>query len=245
MKIIPGMIFGHLTVIKDSGKRQQRKIMWECECDCEQHNHILVRTDALTTGNTISCGCTKKGNKNRRVDLTNKRNGHLVAISLMPNEEKYNQNLLWVCQCDCGRTTIVSSANFYHTNSCGFCSNSKGEEKIEQLLQNNNLNFIREKRFSSCRFKDTNNLARFDFYIPIKNYIIEFDGRQHFEGWGKLTSIEKIQEHDKYKNQWCKDNNIPLIRIPYWHLQDLCIEDLQLETSKFIVGKECDEVTHA
>ena len=35
MKIIPGMVFGHLTVLKDSGKRQSRKIMWECECDCE------------------------------------------------------------------------------------------------------------------------------------------------------------------------------------------------------------------
>ena len=32
-----------------------------------------------------------------------------------------------------------------------------------------------------------------------------------------------------------KENNIPLIRIPYTHLQDLCLEDLQLETSKFII----------
>jgi len=37
------------------------------------------------------------------------------------------------------------------------------------------------------------------------------------------------------KNQWCKNNNIPLIRIPYTHLQNLCLEDLQLETSKFII----------
>jgi hypothetical protein len=35
------------------------------------------------------------------------------------------------------------------------------------------------------------------------------------------------------KNQWCKENNIPLIRIPYTHLKDLSIEDLILETSKF------------
>jgi hypothetical protein len=43
------------------------------------------------------------------------------------------------------------------------------------------------------------------------------------------------QEHDSFKNQWCKDNNIPLIRIPYTHLKDLCLEDLLLETSKYIV----------
>ena len=44
-----------------------------------------------------------------------------------------------------------------------------------------------------------------------------------------------IQERDTYKNQWCKENNIPLIRIPYTHLNDLCLEDLLLETSKFII----------
>jgi len=37
------------------------------------------------------------------------------------------------------------------------------------------------------------------------------------------------------KNQWCKNNNIPLIRIPYTHLEDLRLEDLLLETSQFII----------
>ena len=37
------------------------------------------------------------------------------------------------------------------------------------------------------------------------------------------------------KNEWCRANKIPLIRIPYWHYDDLCIEDLKLETSKYIV----------
>jgi hypothetical protein len=36
------------------------------------------------------------------------------------------------------------------------------------------------------------------------------------------------------KNQWCLDNNILLIRIPYTHYNDLCLEDLLPETSKFI-----------
>lgn len=36
------------------------------------------------------------------------------------------------------------------------------------------------------------------------------------------------------KNQYCIDNQIPIIRIPYTHFNDLCIEDLQLDTSNFI-----------
>ena len=53
--------------------------------------------------------------------------------------------------------------------------------------------------------------------------------------WNNKENFLKTQERDALKNQWCKDNNIPLIRIPYTHLQNLCLEDLQLETSKFII----------
>jgi hypothetical protein len=38
-----------------------------------------------------------------------------------------------------------------------------------------------------------------------------------------------------FKNQWCKENNIPLIRIPYTHFEDICLEDLLLE-SKFRIN---------
>ena len=63
-------------------------------------------------------------------------------------------------------------------------------------------------------------------YWNFKNKFITLTSKEDFE---------KTKIHDAYKNQWCKENNIPLIRIPYTHLKDLCIEDLQLETSKFIV----------
>ena len=49
-------------------------------------------------------------------------------------------------------------------------------------------------------------------------------------------SYLKTKELDEYKNQWCKENNIPLIRISYTHLNDLCIEDLLLETTKFLIN---------
>ena len=66
---------------------------------------------------------------------------------------------------------------------------------------------------------------------------------QHFiyksnsDFWNNEEEFEKTQLRDNLKNQWCKDNNIPLIRIPYWHLKELKLEDLLLETSKFIIGE--------
>ena len=37
------------------------------------------------------------------------------------------------------------------------------------------------------------------------------------------------------KNQYCKTNHIPLIRIPYTHLPNIKIEDLLLETTNWRV----------
>ena len=51
-----GTRFGHLTVIKDSGKRNNKgEIIWECLCDCGKTAYN--RTSSLTSQHTRSCGC--------------------------------------------------------------------------------------------------------------------------------------------------------------------------------------------
>ena len=54
-------------------------------------------------------------------------------------------------------------------------------------------------------------------------------------------SIEQLslqQERDAIKDKWCVTNNIPLIRIPYTKLDSLNIEDLRLDTSKYIINPD-------
>ena len=50
--------------------------------------------------------------------------------------------------------------------------------------------------------------------------------------------LEHIQKYDNIKNQWCFDNNIKIIRIPYTHLEKITIKDLLVETSDFILKEE-------
>lgn len=122
------------------------------------------------------------------------------------------------------------------TQSCGCLNQSHGELKIQQILKNNNIPYEMEKTFLSCVFEDSQQLARFDFYVN-QSYIIEFDGEQHFtydnRGWNTKEHFMRLRAHDTYKNHWCKDNNIPIIRIPYTHLDNLELSDLLLETSPF------------
>ena len=114
---------------------------------------------------------------------------------------------------------------------------SLGEQRIAELLTFNKNKFIQEATFGTCLFEDTHYPARFDFLVD-NTFLIEFDGEQHYKPvdmFGGQENFAKIQEHDIYKNQWCKENNIPLIRIPYTKLKTLAIEDLMLETTQFRV----------
>jgi len=72
----------------------------------------------------------------------------------------------------------------------------------------------------------------FDFYVNNK-YLIEYDGEQHYDQ-KSIFDYEYTHKHDLIKSQWCKENKIPLIRIPYTRYKDLCLEDLLLNTSKYI-----------
>lgn len=65
-KNLIGKKYGNLTVIGLSDKMSGRKSYWYCKCDCG--NEIEVRSDNLTTGNTLSCGCLKKAQD--RINLT-------------------------------------------------------------------------------------------------------------------------------------------------------------------------------
>lgn len=116
-------------------------------------------------------------------------------------------------------------------NGCPHCNISKGENKIEEFLKENKINFIPQKKFKNC--KDIKVLP-FDFYLPNYNMCIEFDGKQHFlptsfkgehatekEKWEKLR-ITKF--HDKIKEGFCVFNNIKLIRISYLEFNK--IEDI-------------------
>ena len=87
--------------------------------------------------------------------------------------------------------------------------------KIEQLLQELNIEYEKEKIFKEC--KDNLNL-RFDFFLPKYNICIEYDGEQHFKPikyWGGEEGLRNRQNKDKIKNNYCKENNIQLIRLNY------------------------------
>lgn len=225
IKDITNQKFNHLTVLEATDKRSCGAVVWKCLCDCG--NIVEVSTGNLKSGHTKTCGKCVYTFENHHLDLIGKQFGHLTVIDFYDIK---NQESRWKCKCDCGNECIAVGwlLNSGEKLSCG-CIKSFGEQKITQLLTQNNIYFEREKTFESCRFPDTKRLARFDFWVN-NSYLIEYDGKQHFieEGTGYMTKerLIKIKEHDIFKNQWCQNNNIPIIRISYLDIDNITIQDL-------------------
>ena len=259
-KDLRGLKQGRLFVLDRAPNQINRSgAFWWCQCSCG--NIIKVRGDQLTSKKIVSCGCyatekaietgkalAKKYNsingKNNKKDLTSKRFNHLMVLEDSGKRIKIGNgtSVIWKCLCDCGNICEVFSGHLIsgHTGSCGCNKRSRGEEKIKNILQENNIPFIEEYIVKDCKLSTGGN-PRFDFYVN-NLYYIEYDGIQHFDcenhGWNNLESFNQTKIRDLEKDKWCFDNNIPLIRIPYTHLKDISLEDLSIQTSKFIVSKE-------
>lgn len=248
-----GLRFGRLIVIKETEQRTSSgSILWLCQCDCG--NTTLVSSDCLTRGITRSCGCLQKNiAKEQMLNIVEKKKmqpntvekGFFIEKTEIRNTNAGSPETWAYAKCPYCGTFKWIPAHYIRTEdtqSCG-CLRSRGEEKIKKLLATHNIPFEEEKTFDSCRSLTTNYKYRFDFYVN-NQFLIEYDGEQHFKPaqFGGISieeakeNLHKTQQRDLYKNQWCKNNNIPLIRIPYTHLDKLQIEDLLLETSQFLIN---------
>lgn len=58
LKDLKGKRFGRLIAIERISQSSDKRIKWKCLCDCGQET--IVRQDALTSGDTRSCGCLGK-----------------------------------------------------------------------------------------------------------------------------------------------------------------------------------------
>lgn len=219
-----GKTYGKWRVIKKAPSKS-RKGYWTCECECG--NIVDVLAQNLRNGTSTSCGCQN------RVNLIGQRFGQLIVIK--ENPVRKNEHVCWDCVCDCGNTITVELGNLKSgaTNSCGCLKMSIGELNIKNILDQNNIKYIKE-------YKTIINGQRrfFDFAILDNNNkiirLIEFDGIQHTPGYvnGFFTKEENIktQQRDKEKNEYAIKNNIPLIRIPYTMRDTITLNDLLLDT---------------
>lgn len=135
--------------------------------------------------------------------------------SFIDNEYKNAHEKYKVKHNKCGNEYSVTMHNFRKGRRCRNCSASTGESKVASALNKLGIDYQREKTFDDLFYR---NKLRIDFYIPSKRIAIEYNGIQHYEPvkhFGGLENLEVTKTRDKIKEDYCKNNDITLVVIPY------------------------------
>lgn len=214
---LTGTRFGRWTVIEFAYTNKSGTAMWLCECDCGTRKIVCGKN--LRQGLTMSCGCIRKEYLHDKffVDLTGRTYSNLYVKRLIGKNK--NNKYVYECVCVCGNTTNVVASDLVngHIRSCG-CIKSHSEVYISDFLNSYNIQFQRQKRFIGCSDKLP---LIFDFYIPSMNLAIEYDGELHYIETTFYNDLEGQQRRDAIKTKYCEENDIILLRIPYWEKDNI------------------------
>lgn len=238
-KDLTGQIFGRLTVIEynQNLSKDRGKAYWTCQCNCENKTIINVIGNNLIRNHTTSCGCYQKTRIHdiRFKDLTSQHFGKLTVLELDQDLSKQRGCSYWKCKCECGNIKSIKGSHLttHAISSCGCYSRSRGEEKIEKILQE--MNILYKTQYTFYDLKGIGGgLLSYDFAIlnPDNsiNCLIEYQGIQHYDNnghWGDNSYFKTQQEHDKRKRDYCIIHNIKLIEVPYYDKNNLNINYLQ------------------
>lgn len=120
---------------------------------------------------------------------------------------------------ECGHEYTVISNTFLSGRRCPVCVSPRGERRIRKYLKSKGINFKEEQTFEDLKYIKS---LRYDFSILDEDgnvkKLIEFDGEQHTRPitfFGGEEQFKLTQKRDRLKDKYAKENNIPLLRIPY------------------------------
>lgn len=182
---------------------------------CKNHGSFEQKASSHIQGiGCRKCGGTHPLTQDEFIDKAKEVHGDRYDYS-KAEYKNYTTKVSIICKQH--GSFVQKPADHLSGKGCFKCSSSKREILISKILADNNILFVPQKTFEDCRNKK---LLPFDFYIPSKNTLIEYDGELHYKPFRYARSAEeklrKVQRNDTIKTKYCQDNNIPLIRIPYW-----------------------------
>lgn len=134
------------------------------------------------------------------------------------------KNVSWICFF-CGRKWPAAiNSRTSNGSDCPSCSSSSNEKTAKRFFVKNNIDFEEQYRIKQCRKERE---LPFDFAIFEDNFLfclLELQGPQHYMSFSHFGGEEKFieqQENDAIKFEYCQNNNIPLLIIPYWEFKNI------------------------
>jgi Zn finger protein HypA/HybF involved in hydrogenase expression len=182
---------------------------------CKEHgNFYQIAYSHLSGIGCPKCGGSKRKTTEEFINESNDvhNNKYIYSLTIYKSSHK---KVKIICP-DHGEFEQTPNSHI-RGNKCPKCEldMSKGELKITEYLKNKNIIFIPQHTFVDCK---NIRCLPFDFFLPIYNICIEFDGIQHFrasKSWGGEPELEIRKIRDQIKTDFCENNSIKLIRIKY------------------------------
>ncbi len=179
-KDLTGQRFGKLVVVKRAQNDKHSKACWHCVCSCGKE--VVVTGNALVTGNSKSCGCSRtESAKARAIIPGGTRQNRLYTIWRHMKER-------------CYRTMDKRFKNY----------GGRGISVCDEWHD-----FLNFKKWAECNgYEDNLTIERLDVngdycpqnctWIPLKkqasnkttNHVIEYNGETHtLADWARITGI--------------------------------------------------------
>lgn len=200
---------------------------------CLIHNIIFQSLPCNILNQTATCPiCSKESliykEGLKREDLIKAIKENDLQMEII--DDNYTNNKVPI-KCRCLIHNIIyytQPRNFLyrHSSGCPECYQSSGEYKLGKLLDKMGFDVTPQYSFKDCRYKKK---LRFDYYDETNNIAFEYQGEQHYRpvNFGGMSNEKAIkdfqdnQKRDSVKKQYCFDNNIKLVCVPYWEYDNM------------------------
>lgn len=145
------------------------------------------------------------------------------------------------CECLNGHLFSIEPRNLLAGKWCAKCNTSHGEKAIANYLKEHNISYISEYCFDDCKNKLP---LPFDFAVFKDDKLIaliEYDGEQHYRPMRHSSNMERniakfkqTQMNDEIKNKYCNSNNINLIRISFFDVDERRVLNLKRDIKEIL-----------
>jgi len=198
-------------------KWTKSKDLYEIDCGCSEHPNFFNTADKIMNSNQwCPYCCGRKGDFEKEIkEIIHSKNGELLSEytnSYGHVKVKCNiHNYVW----------DIMPLNIKKGRWCPVCNLVESEKITYDYLNNSGLKFDIQYGFDDLYVVDISEKLRFDFVVFInrKIILIEIDGDNHRTCYTS-ERLQKTKEYDNLKNEYCVNNHIKLIRIPYYNYKN-------------------------
>lgn len=131
------------------------------------------------------------------------------SILLLDRYQNPKKKMPFYCN-HCHTNFLIKPEKLLEYNECPICADEKPKQEIKEFLK------IAEIPFRENETIFSGYIMKFDFFIPEMNLAIDYNGHFYYDDLKNVSSSNKERYKEKLKKQYCIDNKIKYLPIPFW-----------------------------